>query len=180
MRTPYSQARTTTKLPYPATSTTPFGHPMAEATSRKSITELATPRRTHQDQAFQPRTFYHDCGVRCEGYAISHHWRFNKRHTNAPPSQAATNGTSVMVRGVDAIHAIRSYQYPGPGKSASSLIAATKTRQLTASHPQPRRRNPTTLRNEGPNAKIGSKQYKVAGDQKTVEIFKPVAIGHHF
>jgi len=133
---------------------------MAEATSRKSITELATPRRTHQDQAFQPRTFYHDCGVRCEGYAISHHWRFNKRHTNAPPSQAATNGTSVMVRGVDAIQAIRSYQYPGPGKSASSLIAATKTRQLTASHPQPRRRNPTTLRNEGPNTKTGSKQCK--------------------
>ena len=100
---------------------------MAEATSRKSIAELTTPKRAHQDQALKPRTFHHDCGVRCEGYIISRHRHFNERHTNAPKSQAAINDTYIMVRGVDGIYAIKNLQYPGPGKSASNLIAANPT-----------------------------------------------------
>lgn len=139
-RTQYSQERSTTTLSYPATSITSFGHLVAEATSRRSIAELATPRRAHDDRALPPRTFHHDCGARWEGYTISQHRRFNERSTNALQSQAATNDTSVMVRGVDAIRAIRSYRYPGPSKSASNLIAAAKT----VPHAQPRHPNPAT------------------------------------
>jgi len=106
------------------TSPTPFDYPMAEVTSRKSIAELNTPKRAHQDLALKPRTFHHDCGVRCEGHGISRHWHFNKRHTNAPKSQAAIDDTCIMAMGADVIRAIKTIQYPGHGKSASTLIAA--------------------------------------------------------
>ena len=123
-RTQYSQERSTTTLPRPAVQTTACSQLVAEATSRRSVGKLTTPTRAHRDLQLKPHTSHHVRDAYYKGHVTSRHSHFDGRHANASESQAPSNRTYIMAMGNDVIRPIKITQYPGHGKSASTLIAA--------------------------------------------------------
>ena len=89
-----------------------------------AVGKLTTPTRAHRDLQLKPHTSHHVCDVHYKGYVTSRHSHFDGRHANASESQAPSNRTYIMAMGNDVIRSIKITQYPGHGKSASSLIAA--------------------------------------------------------
>ena len=123
--TPSSQARTTTKLPHPSISATPYGQPMAAGASRKSIAELTTPRKAYQEQALRLSQSHKDYGAKCIETNIRHPRKEKEDGINPPQRQGTHIDVRMIANDFQQASANKIYQDPGLGTNAGNAIAAS-------------------------------------------------------